>query len=375
MIGSSPTPLTEQEAEDLLETRERWLGTYRILRQLGKGGMGEVYLASHEQLERPVAIKRFAPPPGTKDIKAARERFLREGKALARLHHQGVIGVHDLFEHQGELYMVIEYVEGRDVNELIERGPLPVDITCIIGLGLADALEHAHFHGIIHRDVKSSNVMVSRSGQVKLMDFGIARGEVLERVTQTGVLVGTPKYMAPEALVSKEQTELGDIYGIGAVLYHCLSGKRLFFHAAGKELYQAIMAGKFVPLHRAASGVPRPLRAIVHRCLARKPDQRFQSAGEFRRELDLFMADQGIWGSHADRLSDFLRSVDELPEGRTLDSIEISALVVSPPLGQRTWVRATLLTLIGLLLLGLGAFAFWGMLRLGWLDPVLDALR
>jgi serine/threonine-protein kinase len=346
--------------------------TYEVQRLLGKGGMGEVYLAKHADLDRPVAIKRFAPPPGTKDLAAARERFQREGKALAKLRHQGVIGVHDLFEHRGEHYMVLEYVDGVVVSDLLERGPLPMEIACLIGLGLAEALEHAHFHGIIHRDVKTANVMVSRDGQVKLMDFGIARGELLERVTQTGVLVGTPQYVAPEALMSKEQTVLGDIYGIGSVLYHCLSGKRLYFHVSQKDLYQAILAGRFVSLTKVAGRMPRSLRTIVHRCLARDPAKRYQSASAFRAELDLFLADQGVWGSRAERLAVFLRSVDALPAGQTLDSIEI---VVADPISRRPLLRPVLWAIIALLLLGLGAFGFWGALRLGWLDPVLAALR
>lgn len=347
---------------------------YAVDKLLGRGGMGEVFLAKHDELDRPVAIKRFAPPADMKDPKAARERFLREGQALARLRHQGVIGVHDLFEQGAELYMVLEYVDGYDVDGLLRRGALSTEIACSIGMGLAEALDHAHFHGVIHRDVKVSNVMVSRSGQVKLMDFGIARGEDLALVTKTGVLVGTPKYIAPEALIGGEQTKQGDIYGIGVVLYHCLSGKRLYHQCSPKDLYQAVVNGKYVPLSKIASQVPRALRRIVQRCLERDPKRRYRSADEVARELDLFLADQGIWGSRAERLAAFVQSVDKLPEGHTLDSIEISGFEAEAPPGTRRGLRLVLWIVISLLLVGLGAFAFWGMLRLGWLDQVLEAI-
>jgi len=349
------------------------IGAYKVQRLLGQGGMGEVYLAEHAELERPVALKRFAPPPGFKDVKAAKERFLREGKALAKLQHQGIVAVHDLFEVRGDWFMAMELVDGHDVADLVERGPLPMDVVCLIGLGLAEALEHAHSHGIIHRDVKVANVMVSRQGQVKLMDFGIARGEVLERITQTGILVGTPKYIAPEALQSKEQTPLGDIYGLGAVMYHCLGGKRLFHNLGQQGVYKAILEGNIIPLRKHAPHVPRSLRKIVHRCLARKPEKRFQSAAEFHRELDLFMAEAGLFGSAAPRLKAFVKSFDEAGPDQEMDSVEISVGMLPQP--TRRWVRRLVWIGIGVLLVALGAFGFWGALRLGWLDPVLEAMH
>ncbi len=343
---------------------------YSIVQPLGRGGMGEVLLAVHAELERPVALKRFAPPADLKGAEAARERFLREGKALARLCHQGIVGVHDLFEHRGELFLVLEYVDGVDLGSLLGRGPLPLDVACLVGLGLAEALDHAHFHSVLHRDLKAGNVMISRSGQVKLMDFGIARGEALARVTQTGILVGTPKYIAPEVLTEQEHSVRSDIYGLGAVLYHCLTGRRLFHGLAQRELYRAILAGRFEPLGKLAPQTPRPLRKMVERCLAREPQRRFGSAAELQCELDLYLAEAGIWGSRSERLARFMRRVDELGADQTMDSIEID---FDLPRGGR-WPRRLLWAAVVLLAMGLGAFFLWGALQLGWLDPVLSAL-
>jgi eukaryotic-like serine/threonine-protein kinase len=350
----------------------RRIKDYKIVEALGRGGMGEVFLATHRQLDRPVAIKRYAPAEGTKDDKKNQERFLREGRALAKLHHQGIVGIYDYFEHRGQLCMVLEYVEGFHVGELIDGRPLPVDVACIIGFKLADALEHAHFHRIIHRDIKTSNVMVSRDGQVKLMDFGIARGEVLERITQTGLLVGTPAYFPPEVIAGHPASELSDIYGMGAVLYHSLSGRKLFFNVDDKSLYKAILAGKFVRLQKAARGIPRGLRNIVHKCLARKPEERFQSAAELRKTLDLFMAGQPIWTNHAERLAGFMQAAEHLQKP-PLTSVDISIsdlLVRSGPIRRPRSGRGIWWIVVGLLALALGGL-LWFAWEKGWIERLL----
>ncbi len=349
---------------------------YAVVRELGRGGMGEVFLATHDLLERPVAIKRFTPATSSGADQKNRERFLREGKALSKLRHQGIVGIYDLFEHRSQLCMVLEYVEGFDVAKLLSAGPLPVDVACIVALKLAEALVHAHFHRIIHRDVKTTNVMVSWDGQVKLMDFGIARGEVLDRITQTGLLVGTPQYFAPEVVSGHPADELSDLYGIGAVLYHCLSGRKLFFQASDKNLYKSILAGKFVPLGKVTKGVPRALLSIVQRCLARKPEKRFESVADFRHTLDLFMATQGYWVNHSERLAGFMRALDHLKKDPPQTSVDISLsdfLIKSTSVGEPPQVFSRWL-LIGIVLAAVTGFLAWGAYAIGWLTPVLRVL-
>jgi len=339
----------------------RQIRSYQVSKLLGCGGMGEVFLANHDLLDRPVAIKRFALTSGPKkEEQQNRDRFLREGKALAKLHHNGIVGVHDLFEHRNELFMVLEYVDGYSLASLLDPGPLPIDITCIIGLQLAGTLEHAHGHGVIHRDIKASNVMLSRDGQVKLMDFGIARGEVLEKVTQTGLVVGTPMYLAPEVLAGSEPNPLSDVYGVGTLLYHCLSGRGLFSDNVDQNLYHRVQAGNFIPLKHATKEVPRQLLNLVNRCLALNPDKRFGSAPELRQELALFMSKQKIF-NHTERLLTFIKRRESAVEELTTRSTK-----TAPPIVPKQQRRKYLGILLALLVLSAGVFVLWYWKLFNW---------
>jgi serine/threonine-protein kinase len=358
--------------------------SYEVIQVLGRGGMGEVYLAKHDMLERQVAIKRYSPIPGGKDDEKNTERFLREGQALAKIQHHGIVSIHDMFEYRDNMYMVLEYVDGYHVGELLSKGPLPLDISCIIGIKLAEALAYAHFHQILHRDIKASNVMVSKKGQVKLMDFGIARGEVLAKITQTGLIVGTPMYMAPEVLSGQEPSELSDLYGIGALMYQCLTGRKLYSHTSGTNMYAAIMAGKYIPIQKVVKGVPRQLRNIVHQCLASKPEKRYSSVSEFRQTLDLFMASNSIWVNPAEYLADFIKDI-ELPidikvenqeKSVEISDFDISELRVESGIihrSSRKMVRRlTIFFVFATMILGL-VWVVWGSYKLGWLAPILNA--
>jgi serine/threonine protein kinase len=194
-------------------------------------------------------------------------------------------------------------------------------------------------------------------------------------VTQTGLVVGTPLYLAPEVVLGGQATELSDVYGLGALMYHCLSGRKLYFHTSQENLYPQILAGKYIPLGKAVRGVPRPLRAIVHQCLARKPEKRFQSAVAVRQALDLFMAGKGIWVNHAERLVGYLRAQEHLAE-KTPTSVDVSVsdmVVRSAPAYRppRRKLKILLLTLVSALA---GAGTVLVALKLGWLAPIFEAL-
>ena len=261
---------------------------YSVVRVLGQGGMGEVLLAEHEGLRRPAALKRFVHRAGAgDDEEQAKERFRREGQALARLSHQNIAVVYDLFEWRKNAYIALEYVDGFDLAAVVARaGPCPWDVACIVALGVARGLEAAHEVGIIHRDVKPANVMVSRRGQVKLMDFGIAQQDMLESMTRTGLVVGTPRYLAPEIVNGEPADPRSDVYGVGTLLYYILTGERLFAEAKQENLFYLITAGKYRPLKSAVSGVPRDVRRLVERCLAADPAHRFASAADLARALE-----------------------------------------------------------------------------------------
>jgi serine/threonine-protein kinase len=263
----------------------RKVGSARIVREIGRGGMGVVYEAFQEGLDRPVAVKAL-------DVKHARtkevvERFRREGRAYARLRHESIVQVHDLVEKDEGLYLVTELVDGTDLARLLAKGgALPADCVALVGARIADALDYVHFNALLHRDVKPANVMVSRDGEVKLMDFGIAKGEADSDLTRVGMLVGSPSYMAPEVLAGAESGPGADVWALGITLYELVTGEKPFRGKNADELFAAIARGRFPAVRSVAPDCPRRLARIVERCLRRRPEARYLSAGALARALD-----------------------------------------------------------------------------------------
>jgi serine/threonine-protein kinase len=262
----------------------RKVGSSRIVREIGRGGMGVVYEAFQEGLDRPVAVKAL-------DTRLARskevvERFRREGRAYAKLRHEAIVQVHDLVEKDEGLYLVTELVDGTDLARLLQQGgALPADCVALVGARAAEALDYVHFNALLHRDVKPANVMVSREGEVKLMDFGIAKGEDDHSLTRAGMLVGSPSYMAPEVLAGEEAGTASDVWALGVSLFELLTGEKPFRGKDADELFAAIARGRFPPVRSLAPGCPRRLARAVERCLARRPASRFRSAGALARTL------------------------------------------------------------------------------------------
>jgi len=263
----------------------RKVGSARIVREIGRGGMGVVYEAEQEELGRPVAVKAL-------DTKLARskeivERFRREGRAYARLRHEAIVTVHDLIEKDDGIFLITEFVDGADLARLAAKGgALPPDCAAVVGARVAEALDYIHFEALLHRDVKPANVMVSRQGEVKLMDFGIAKGEDDASLTRAGMLVGSPSYMAPEVLAGEDAGPSADVWALGVSLYELLTGEKPFRGKDAEELFSAIQRGKFPHVRALAPDCPRRLARAVERCLARDPQARFRSAGALARELD-----------------------------------------------------------------------------------------
>jgi serine/threonine protein kinase len=260
-------------------------GRYRIIRKLGKGGMGTVYLAHDTQFDRPVALKvpHFGPDDGPEVV----ERFYREARAAAVMHHPNFCPVYDVGAIDGTPYLTMAYLEGRSLAEVVRDGPLPPDRAAALTRTLAAALDAAHRRGVIHRDLKPSNVLLTESGEPVVLDFGLARrtgrGDV--RLTQTGAVVGTPAYVAPEQLAGKgEPTPACDIYSLGALFYELLTGRPPFVGPLDVVLAQALLEEPAPPSSLRPEVSPA-LDAACRRALAKKPEDRFVSMAAFAAAL------------------------------------------------------------------------------------------
>lgn len=267
------------------------VGHYRLTGKVGEGGMGVVYRARDEQLQRDVALKVL--PASSFANPAARALLLREARAAAALNHPHVCTVHEVGEASGQAYIAMELVEGEPLSARLEAGALPSTDTIRYGVQLADALAHAHERGVIHRDFKSANVVVTHEGRAKVLDFGLAkqlRSNELDEATRSqapltapGTVVGTLAYMAPEQLRGQPCNARSDIWSLGVVLYEMSTGRRPFEGRTGFGLSSAIMNEPPAPL---PGKVPVELRAIVERCLEKDPRRRYQTAGEVRAALE-----------------------------------------------------------------------------------------
>ncbi len=282
------------------------LGPYEIVAKLGSGGMGEVYSARDSRLDRLVAIKVL--PEAMAADAERRRRFEREAKAAAALNHPNICVLHEVGDHEGHAFLVMEYIRGRSLRQLTCKDGLPVETVLRFGIQIAEAMAYAHERGVVHRDLKSSNVMVSESGLIKVVDFGLAKqskqsgrndhSETMS-LTEAGKIVGTLDYMAPEVLVGKAADVRSDIWAIGVLLHVMTAGTMPFAGRTTFELTSAILREPPAPL---VGRVPAGLRAVIRRCLAKEPARRYQRASEVQAALEA--AREQISSSDYDRVSD-----------------------------------------------------------------------
>ena len=263
------------------------LGRYSIVEPLGAGGMGVVYRARDEKLERVVAIKLLAPGMFTGD--EARRRFHKEALALAKLSHAHIAAVYDVGEQDGIDYIVMECVPGESLAAKLKSGPLTVKDATSITLQIAEALEEAHEQGVIHRDLKPANVMITPKGRVKVLDFGLAKLLAVARdptvsVAETRGLIGTPLYMSPEQAREQNLDARTDLWNLGVIYYELLTGRAPFRADSSMAVLRAITDEAPAPLRQLRPDVPPLCEQIVSHALEKNPDRRYQSATEVIRD-------------------------------------------------------------------------------------------
>lgn len=269
------------------------LGRYRIRGELGRGAMGVVYKADDPALDRTVALKTINLSDDADGRTEYEARFLREAKAAGRLTHPHIITIHDFGEEGDLAYMAMELLKGTELRARMLQGAIPIREAIEIAAQVADGLGYAHEHGVVHRDIKPSNIMLVGRGQVKIMDFGVARMRVSDLKTSTGVVLGTPRYMSPEQVAGLPVDHRTDIFSLGIVLYEMLTGTPLFAGEDMPQIMHKVAKLEQVPPSRVNPEVPPMLDFVLARALKKDPDVRYQDAYELAADLRSCLVELG----------------------------------------------------------------------------------
>lgn len=271
--------------------RQQRLGDFRIIREVGRGGMGAVFEAEQISLRRRVALKilRFASVSDPDAI----ERFQREAETIGNLHHTNIVPIFAISEERGISYYAMQFIDGQSLAQVLaeSKEPLPADRVAEWGLQAADALSHAHQHGVIHRDVKPSNLILDKQKRLWLTDFGLARRLDDVTLSMTGAILGTPRYMSPEqaTATTKRVDHRTDLFSLGATLYELLTGQPAFSGDSPHQVIQHILTGEPKPIRDFVKSVPRDLETIVMKCLAKEPFDRYAAAADLASDLRAFL--------------------------------------------------------------------------------------
>ena len=260
-------------------------GRYRIVAELGRGAMGVVYRATDESLQRDVAIKTILLPADAAERATLEARFRQEAKAAGGLNHPNVITIYDTGREGDWLYLAMELLEGEELRSLMTSRRLSLHDAIEIVAQVADGLAAAHARGVVHRDIKPSNIMVLRGNHAKIMDFGIARTQVSEVKTQTGMVLGSPKYMSPEQVSAQPIDHRSDIFSLGAIVYECAAGAAPFAGADLSHIMFAISNTAPPAPSMINRGVPQMLDLIIGKAMHKQVELRYQHAAEFSQDL------------------------------------------------------------------------------------------
>src|SRR6266850_6230621 len=264
------------------------IGEYRLVEKLGEGGMGEVYQGVHSKIGRVVAVKILSQASAGAEFV---ERFLNEARIQAGLQHNNIATLYDFLEFDGQPCIIMEYIEGETLTDCIRSwGCLPLADAIRYFQSIVEAIDYVHGRGIVHRDIKSTNVKITPSGQVKLLDFGIAKSGASPALTMAGGFIGTLQYLSPEQIQGGFADARSDIWALGVLLYEMATSHLPFDANTLGDLCQKITAANYTPPSVMNQSVPREIQTIISRCLKKNPADRYQSARDLLQDVNRFQA-------------------------------------------------------------------------------------
>jgi len=285
------------------------IGEYRIVDFIGAGGMGEVYRAIHSKIGRIAAVKVLTQATQSSGFV---DRFFNEARIQASLQHPNIATLYDFCEVAAQPCIIMEYIDGQAISERIAAyGALPLTETIYVFERVCEAIEYIHSHGVIHRDIKSNNIKISSQGQVKLLDFGIAKSQTSQQLTQVGSVIGTLQYLAPELIRGGTADERGDIWALGVLLYEMVTGRVPFEAATIGDLCDKIDRVSYAPPAQLNSAVPREVAQIIARCLKKNPAERYNSAGELLadvRRLNALVSQPGLSSTVSEAATEYVEA-------------------------------------------------------------------
>lgn len=322
---------------------------YTIIDVVGKGGMGIVYKAEDIRLKRYVALK-FLPPELTKD-EQARGRFVLEAQAAAALSHPNICTIHEIDEEEGKSFIAMEYVEGESLKNKIDSGSIGIEEVVDTAIQVAEGLEEAHRKGIVHRDIKSANIMVTEKGQAKIMDFGLAKVKGGTLLTREGTTLGTVAYMSPEQAHGEDVDHRTDIWSLGIVLYEMLSGQLPFKGDREASILYSVVHEEAKPVTAWNPKIPSELQQIVDRCLKKKPEARYESAADLLKDLHKYKDSLKAEELGAFSFRSFLRKMRKpivaIPALLIIAAIAVAAVWFFKRQAKIRWAKEVILPEVG----------------------------